>query len=545
MNYLRRFSIFQRLAMMTALALVGFVLLAVITLAQQHNSLLETQYEKTQQLVESAHSILAYYHNKQTSGELNEEQAKTQALAQISALRYGDNNYFWINDDSPRMIMHPFKPELDGQSLQASKDPDGVHLFVEMAKVVKQKGQGFVPYKWPKPGKDAPVDKISFVKGFTPWNWIIGSGIYIDHIDDIFATQRNQMIVTILLIMAVLLGLGYVISHSILQPTERATEMMKDIAQGEGDLTRTLSTEGNDEISRLSTYFNLFNQKLRDALQQVAGSAADVGMHAEMVDESSKTNVTLITQQSDNSTQIAAAMEQMSLQIREVSSNAEAAEQAARDASDNSAKTRTVLSQSVKAIEELSDHIAEVSEVIANLAAESNNIGSVLDVIRGISEQTNLLALNAAIEAARAGEQGRGFAVVADEVRTLASRTGQSTDEIQQMIEKLQSGAREAVNAVAESHKISRQTLEHASEANHSLSEIERLIGVMNEMNGQIARATEEQSAASNEVSLRLNELSGSTAESLSNTRQLNGASEELKRSSDTLNQVVSTFKLS
>ena len=192
----------------------------------------------------------------------------------------------------------------------------------------------------------------------------------------------------------------------------------------------------------------------------------------------------------------------------------------------------------------MTKYIEQVSQATADLAAESNNIGSVLDVIRSIAEQTNLLALNAAIEAARAGEQGRGFAVVADEVRTLASRTGKSTDEIQAMISKLQIGAQAAVDAVSASQQLSSDTVLQASEANASLTEIERLVSVIKDMNSQIARVTEQQTSAADEVNLRINELSQSTEQSLSNTQGLSSDSENLKQSSQALSDVVNRFKL-
>ncbi len=190
-----------------------------------------------------------------------------------------------------------------------------------------------------------------------------------------------------------------------------------------------------------------------------------------------------------------------------------------------------------------STNIDGVSHVIDSLATERDNIGSVLDVILGIAEQTNLLALNAAIEAARAGEQGRGFAVVADEVRTLANRTEQSTNEIQQMIQKLQSGAQEVVVAVKISQDISSQTIEQTSKADDSLSEIDKLMELISEMNAQIARATEQKTQAADEVNLRINDLASMTDESLATSDQLNDASLQLESSSNSMSEVVSRFK--
>ncbi|MCQ8879090.1 methyl-accepting chemotaxis protein [Pseudoalteromonas shioyasakiensis] len=544
MAYLRRFTIFQRLALLVCVVVIGLLFLSITSLTQQYSSLKDEQHTKTKNLVESAHSIVTHFYEQQQNGNLTEQQAKQQALSTIGALRYDNNNYFWINDFQPAMVMHPFKPELNGKSLSNNKDPDGTLLFVDMVNIVKKQGEGMIPYKWPKPGKDEPVDKIAYVKGFSQWQWIIGSGVYIDTIDEAFAHLRNLVILNAAIIIAVLIGLSYLIARSILLPTQLAADMMKDISQGEGDLTQTLDEDGNDEVSRLSHYFNLYTQKMRESLKHVAQNAHDVNQYAHNVDDASKTNHSFIELQNDSSTQVAAAMEQMTHQIHDVSRNAEAAEHAAVEAASNASEGKNVVAQTITAIETLSHNIETVSQVTADLAQESNNIGSVLDVIRGIAEQTNLLALNAAIEAARAGEQGRGFAVVADEVRTLASRTGKSTDEIQTMIAKLQKGAQAAVDAVTASQQLSSSTVEQAGAANVSLSEIERLVTVITDMNGQIARATEQQSSAADEVNLRINELSQSTEQSLSNTAQLSDASDNLKQSSQELTEVVNRFKL-
>ncbi|MBH0019694.1 methyl-accepting chemotaxis protein [Pseudoalteromonas sp. SWXJ133] len=544
MPSLRSFSIFQRFSLLIAIVVLGLIVLSISSLTNQYNSLKNEQYIKTQNVVETAYSIIEHFYDLEQNNSLTQLQAQTQALNAIKALRYDKTNYFWINDYQPTMIMHPIKPALDSKDLSNNKDPDGKALFVEMVNVVKRAGEGFIPYKWPKPGKDQPVEKVAFVKGFNQWQWIIGSGVYLDSIDEVFSEQRNLIIVSAIIMIIAVILLSYFIGKSILIPTRLAADMMKDISQGEGDLTRALNESGNDEISELSRSFNLFVLKMRESLAHVSKSASDVSDHAHTVDESSRTSLSFIELQNDSSTQVAAAMEQMTHQIHDVSRNAEAAEQAAKDAAKNASTGRSVVTQTITAIETLSNNIETVSRVTADLANESHNIGSVLDVIRSISEQTNLLALNAAIEAARAGEHGRGFAVVADEVRTLASRTGQSTDEIQTMITKLQEGAKAAVEAVKSSQALSVSTVEQASSANTSLNEIERLVSIITEMNSQIARATEQQTQAADEVNLRINELSHSTEQSLNNTKQLTSTSDNLKQSSQELSSMVHRFKL-
>ena len=545
MPNLRRFTIFQRLAILVGIVILGLIVLSISSLSNQYQALKKEQYLKTKNVVETAYSTIKHYAALEQNQTLTRQQAQSQAIASIRSLRYDDTNYFWINDYQPAMVMHPIKPALEGKDLTNNKDPDGTPLFVEMVSVVKKSGEGYVPYKWPKPGNDNPVDKIAFVKGFDQWQWIIGSGVYLDTIDSAFSQQRTIIIINVVIMIIVVVLFSYFIGRSILTPTRLAAQMMKDISQGEGDLTRTLNENGNDEISQLSQSFNLFVSKIRESLVLVAKNANDVNDHAHTVDDSSKTSQSFIELQNDSSTQVAAAMEQMTHQIHDVSRNAEAAEQAANEAASNASSGKSVVSKTITAIEALSTNIETVSKVTADLAQESNNIGSVLDVIRSIAEQTNLLALNAAIEAARAGEHGRGFAVVADEVRTLASRTGKSTDEIKAMIAKLQEGAKAAVEAVKSSQEISISTVEQASAANTSLDEIDRLVSVITDMNGQIARATEQQTSAADEVNLRINDLSQSTEQSLGNTNDLTRASDKLKQSSVELSSVVSRFKLS
>ncbi len=544
MQLLRKFSIKSRLSFILISLITALILLSVVALSKSYFILYEQQQQKVKQVVEGATSVLEHFYQLEKSGKLTQDEAQKQAFSVLSSFRYDGGNYIWINDSTPTMLMHPIKPALNGKTVGHVKDPDGKALFLDIVKKVREENKGFVPYKWAKPNKEEPVDKISFVQEFTPWKMIIGSGAYIDSIGDIFANIRNTFII-ISSILAVIIGtFVFIIAKSVTTPTIKAAKLMENIANGDGDLTQRLDSKGKDEISELSHFFNLFTEKMKASLLDITSNYKAVKSSADNLANTSIKNHELVQEQSDNTTHVAAAMEEMTTNIREVSVNAEAAETAALSARENTAAGKEVVSKTIDQINSLSNDVDRVSSAISSLDAESGNIGDVLDVIRGIAEQTNLLALNAAIEAARAGEQGRGFSVVADEVRTLASRTGQSTEEIQKMILKLQTGTKEAVEAVSISQKASLQTVEDAKKADAALTEIDNYMETVLDMNSEIARATEQQASAADEVNLRINELAGMTNRAIAMTEEIATAGSQLEVSSNAMSKVVQNFKL-
>ncbi|MBU0811808.1 MAG: methyl-accepting chemotaxis protein [Gammaproteobacteria bacterium] len=360
---------------------------------------------------------------------------------------------------------------------------------------------------------------------------------------DALADIRN----TALIIAGVAIALGLLIAallaRSIVRPIRVAAEAMHDIAAGEGDLTRRLEANGRNEVADLARAFNQFADKVRRLVSEVAGSTAQVAASAEEMSAITDGFNRDVSRQRDEIEQVATAMNEMTATVQDVARNAAQAAESAKSADLEAQQGQLVVHQTVSSIEGVSAEVARTASAIQRLETDSQSISKVLEVIRGVAEQTNLLALNAAIEAARAGEQGRGFAVVADEVRTLASRTQQSTIEIQQVIEQLQSGARDAADVMNQGREQVDNSVMQAQQAGTSLLRITNAVTSISDMNVQIASAAEQQSAVSDEISknvVNINHIADRVTESAGQTAQ---ASSQLAHLASDLQTLVGQFK--
>ncbi|MQA56331.1 HAMP domain-containing protein [Pseudomonas sp. MC042] len=357
-----------------------------------------------------------------------------------------------------------------------------------------------------------------------------------------YSAAVKLVVVLLLLATGLTLLFAWLLTRSITQPIAKALEAAEEIA--EGNLTRPVQADGSDEAGRLLRAMAKMQEKLRDTLQRISGSATQLASAAEELNSVTEESARGLTQQNNEIEQAATAVNEMTSAVEEVARNAVSTSEASKNATASAGDGRDLVQETVAAIERMSGDVQDTASLIGDLANESRDIGKVLDVIRGLADQTNLLALNAAIEAARAGEAGRGFAVVADEVRALAHRTQQSTSEIERMIGSIQNGTEQAVDSMRNSTERAESTLNIARGAGLSLDTINSAIIEINERNLVIASAAEEQAQVAREVDRNLVNIRDLSVQSATGANQTSAASNELSRLAVDLNSMVARFNL-
>jgi methyl-accepting chemotaxis protein len=359
------------------------------------------------------------------------------------------------------------------------------------------------------------------------------------------AARTNQMLLWGTLVVILLsAAMTWVLVKMLLNPMHRLTGTLQEIAAGDGDLTSRVEVLGNDEIAKLGGAFNTFADKIHNTVSRVIAASHRVRTGAEELTALNRQILSASQSQQDQSDQIATAINELSATTHTVSENANDASVATQDIYTQADHVQATLNDAMGAMTQLVAEIQNSSDIVSTLEQNVESIASILDVIRGIAEQTNLLALNAAIEAARAGEQGRGFAVVADEVRSLASKTQASTGEIQHMIEQLQSTAKQSVSAMQTSSSVGNRTVEHAQQTNTSLEAMNTAIAVINEMNDHMATAANEQNHVTTDLNRNIQSIVDSCNQTLAHVQNAQSACQSLANESGELDQLMSQFKV-
>jgi methyl-accepting chemotaxis protein len=510
-------TIAKKLGLLIVLAILGITLLTTLFLVSERQLILEERQSNVKQAVETASGVIDYYHDLAAKGTMPEPEAKQKALDTIKGMRYGGNEYFWVNDFQPIMLMHPIKPELNGTSVSQNKDANGKYLFADMTELAKNKGGGFVFYMWPKPGSDKPVGKVSYVKGFAPWGWLVGSGVYIDTVDATIWARVVNFTVSALILAAILFVIGYTLARSMLRQLGEEPDYAAGVTRAiaEGDLTGQINLKHGDQSSLL---FSI--KTMRDSIANIVGQVrTGTDAIASASSEIAQGNMDLSSRtesQASSLEETASSMEALTDTVRQ---NADSARQA-----NDLAQSATVVAERGGAV------VSQVVETMGSINESSKKIFDIISVIDGIAFQTNILALNAAVEAARAGEQGRGFAVVATEVRNLAQRSASAAKEIKELIG-------DSVDKVAAGSKL----VDHAGETmNEVVDSIKRVTGIM----AEITEASREQTSGIEQVNQAIGAMDDVTQQNAALVEEAAAAAGAMQDQATSLAQVVSIFKL-
>ncbi|MGI2216084.1 methyl-accepting chemotaxis protein [Shewanella baltica] len=502
---------------------------------------------KTQikEATEIAAGIVQYQLSLKENGNVN------QALRDI---RFGSSGYFFIYDSQGKNLFHAVMPNLEGQNKIDMTDPRGTKIIVGLLDAAKR-GDGNFSFYFQKPNTNEQIEKIGYSMMIPGTDWMLGTGAYIDDIDavveDYRATVTEQMIdksYAILLIALLLAAMTAVVilatAQRMVAPIKNMADNLNDIAKGEGDLTKRLTVKGEDEIAQLGQSFNLFVDKLQTIIGDVANATAKVKTAANAIHDQTKVMSSQLISHNNETDQVVTAITEMSATASEVAQNTTQVAEATHAATGDVANAQRCVDASLEEISALMAQINNAAGNIQSLSEQSKKINNVLSVIGGIAEQTNLLALNAAIEAARAGEQGRGFAVVADEVRNLASRTQSSTLEINEMLSELHKLVALAVKTMEESQQSCVRSVDSSRAISESLGSVTSAVTAINDMSTQIATAATEQSSVTEEINRNVFAIQEIVNELLHSSEDAARVSQTVSQEGINLGKLVGQFKI-
>ncbi|SJL83213.1 methyl-accepting chemotaxis protein [Vibrio palustris] len=536
MFQLKHVKVGRKFTILIGASLLGFIILLFMSATVLERDLKAERKDQLKSIIEGTVSQMQYL-----SDTYPEKQAKEMAKHLIDRFRYSDGDYIYVLNSSREVLVHP-DSALIGQKMGESGSNTGSIAFWQKVVSMGDGGKsGTIEYQWPAPDGTFS-EKVAYVQGFAPWGWVVSTGILIDDINAVVYTQILYMVVVAFIAMLAMITLGIVIRRSIVNPLHIIMDTMKTISKG--NMTARVDYDGRDEIGMLGRGINDSISDLHMALVKSVESASSVSAASIRIASSAEETSQAVNSQQHQLSNLATAMNEMSATVSEVARHAEDTAEDTQSATQEANTGNKDVNSSVDSIRALTNELELANTKVNELKEGVMEISEVTAVISGISEQTNLLALNAAIEAARAGEQGRGFAVVADEVRNLASRTHHSTDEIQTTITRLQQLAVASVSSMEASQKLAYSSVERAENAGKDLGLIVTHIQKVNDNAAQIATAAEEQSVVAEDMNKNVSSINDSSSEMSTAANYLAKESEQLAGLSRQLDDELKHFIL-
>jgi methyl-accepting chemotaxis protein len=504
---------------MGVVALPLLLLQPLYVLPAIRTQLSEDRTRSLRQVVETAYSVLELFEARVRSGELTTLEAQTQAAQQLQQLRYGGNEYFWINDLSTRLVMHPYLPALLGKDLTGYRDADGKPVFVDIVRLARERGEGLISYLATRPGETAPLPKESYVKLFAPWGWVVGTGVYVEDLDRevVGLQQRLVLAVCAALLLALLVGMAF--SREVVKPVRQLAAAARQVR--EGDLSATVEVKSDDEVGQLGRAFNTMVEGVRDMVKGLADVAVSTVADADRIRRSADMLSRATREQSEQLKQLAESVQQMS---RGLSQDAEQALDTAEVAAGNGRVAEEggeAVKHASRKISEIVDVVQKSEEMVVRLQTSGAAVAQMLQLIQDVSNETNILAVNTAIEAARAGEHGKGFGVVASEVRKLAHRSREAVEQIEHLLKKNQ----EDTSTAAALMRLGTMRVEEGMQLSSTTAEaLARIVTGAREIHlrvGQLAVDGARQSNSGESIAERIKSLSINSLESVSGVEQI------------------------
>jgi methyl-accepting chemotaxis protein len=505
----------KKLLLPLLLNMACLVAMSVYSAIQVKQTRLEERKADLVHVSELALATIANFEKQAASGALSEDEAKRRSLDAISAMRYGSNGYIAIFDSTPKVLMHPTKPEMVGKDVGDYRDPNGVPLYRDAVNVVKANGHGFSTYAFPRPGETAAAPKIAYESGYAKWDWVLQTGIYVDDLDAAFRATLWKTAGVMAGIALLLWLIVSAINKSVVGSLERVASSAGSLAQG--DLTAHLSVDTDDEIGALSRAVNDAASQLSLIVSGVKTASGSIATSTTQLAAGSADLARRAEEQAASLEQTAASMEELTGTVGQTAENAQAADAFTSAAAQTATSAEHAVTEMMKTMEQVNAGSSQISEITT--------------IIESIAFQTNILALNASVEAARAGEQGRGFAVVANEVRSLAQRCSSAASQINTVIQSSVQQSREGVT--------------QAEQVGASVKEIARTVQRVSQLVGEIASSAQEQRHGIEQVNTAVAQMDRLTQENAALIQQTAEAASELGSEAASLDVAVSKFVLS